>query len=282
MADLAVQIFTFTTTESGAVDLLLAVMANQTWSRVGAQVIVSPRRTSPGVAQIRHTPLSAQGNVIAGTALAKAFIEAPADYYIFYGCCGVVDAAIIGQVFRVASVAYLSLGSVRPRRRFLRSPDETVRLKNKWIVDTSPADHPPLPTVVLPAGAAGQPGTPNGLDIRDAHVLATDKVVYVKPAARAPSPVAPGSSVFEKDEWTYAESLAHHIRSAQSPVLVDMESFGIASTALALGCYLNVLILRVATDALSNKHSQSDTQQQNLLMRGLPALAAALARIMDP
>jgi hypothetical protein len=282
MADLVVQIFTFTTTESAAVDLLLAVMASQTWSWAGAGVIASPRRTSLGMAQIRHTALSAQGNVVAGTALARAFTEVPADYYIFYGCCGVVDARNIGQVFRVASVAYLSLGAVRPRRRFLRLPDETVRLKNKWIVETSSADQPPLPTVVLPAGAAGQPGTANGLDIKDAQVLATDKVVHVPPAAKAPSPVAPGSAVFDKGEWTYAEALAHHIRSTQSPVLVDMESFGIASTALALGCYLKVLILRVATDALSNKQDQSDSQQENLLMRGLPALASVLARIIDP
>jgi nucleoside phosphorylase len=232
--------------------------------------------------QISHTPLSAQGNVVAGTALARAFTEVQADYYIFYGCCGVVDAGNVGQVFRVASVAYLSLGSVRPRRRFLRLPDETVKLKNKWIVDTGPTEHPPLPTVVLPAGGAGQPGTGKGLHIKDAHVIATDKVVYIAPAATAPSPTASGSSVFEKGEWTYAESLAHHIRSDAGPVLIDMESFGIASTALALGCYLNVLILRVATDALSDKHTQSDPEQRNLLMGGLPALAAVLARIMDP
>src|ERR1700738_4501938 len=87
MADLAVQIFTFTTTESAAVDELITGMATVTWTPAGDGAIGTPRRTAAGTTVIRHTPLSAQGNVVAGTALTKGFTQAPADYYIFYGCC---------------------------------------------------------------------------------------------------------------------------------------------------------------------------------------------------
>ena len=280
MANLAVQIFTFTSTESAAVDKLIDEMTNANWTRVGAQSISSPRPASAGTVFISHTPLSAQGNVVAGTALARAFTQSKADYYIFYGCCGVVDGINVGKVFRVASVSYLSLGTVRPRRRWFRAPAENATLKNKWLVATVDAGQPPLPTVVLPAGAPGQPGTITGLDIEDAHVLATDKVIHIPPARVAPAPISPSNLLFRKDEWTYAEAIAHHINSSQGPLLVDMESFGIASTALALGCYRDVLILRVPTDALSDKHSQSDPQQERRLIDGLPALAGVLARII--
>ena len=284
MANLAVQIFTFTSTESAAVDELVTGMATATvtWTLVGERTIMAPRRTGAGNAVIRHTPLSAQGNVVAATALTKGFTEAIADYYIFYGCCGVVDAADVGKIFRVASVSYLSLGVVRnPKTTTGPQSDEVVKLKNKWIVLTDPADQSPLPTITLPAGAPGQPGTVDGLDIADAHVLATDKVINVPPATLAPAPITPGGNVYAKGEWTYAQSLAQYANSAAVPVLVDMESFGIASTALALGRDLRVLVLRVATDALSDKPGQSDAEQQRRLTARLPELAAVLARIID-
>lgn len=282
MANLAVQIFTFTSTETAAVDELITGMTAVAWTSVGDRVITAPRRRGGGNAVIRHTPLSAQGNVIAGTALIKGFTQAPADYYIFYGCCGTIDANDVGKIFRVASVSYLSLGVVRnPKATTGPPPDEVVKLKNKWIVPTDPADQSPLPTVTLPAGAPGQPGTVDGLDIDDAHVLATDKVIHVPPASAAPEPITPGGNVYSKEEWTYAQSLAQYANSATGPVLVDMESFGIASTALALGRDLRVLVLRVPTDALSDKSGQSDPLQQQLLTAQLPALAAALARIID-
>jgi hypothetical protein len=282
MANVAIQIFTFTSTESDAVDQLFDTMTNATpttWSQTGVRVISSPRQRSLGTAVVTHTPLSAQGNVIAGTALARAFTEASADYYIFYGCCGTVHKSNVGNVFRVATVSYISLGAVRPAT----APDEMVKLKNKWIVNTGTPGDLPLPPVVLPAGAPGQPGTLDGLGIGDAVVLATDKVIHVPPAAKVPAPVPPGGNVFPKEEWTYAESLAHHVNAAiGSVVLIDMESFGIASTAIALGCDLRVLILRVPTDTLGDKKGQTDAQQLALLVGGHPALLDVLARIMDP
>jgi nucleoside phosphorylase len=168
MANLAVQIFTFTGTETAAVDELITGMTAVAWTSVGDRVITAPRRTGGGNAVIRHTPLSAQ-----------------------------------------------------------------------------------------------------------------DKVIHVPAASAAPEPITPGGNVYTKQEWTYAQSLAQYTNSTTGPVLVDMESFGIASTALALGRDLRVLALRVATDALGDKSGQSDPEQQRLLTAQLPALAAALARIID-
>ena len=39
--------------------------------------------------------------------------------------------------------------------------------------------------------------------------------------------------------------------AAESPLLVDMESYGIGSLARSLGWFDNVAVLRVATDALA-------------------------------
>lgn len=307
MADLAVQIFTFTATESAAVDSLLETIEQETGAALSGRAITVPRPGGGGNALIRHKPLSAQGNVIAGTALAGALVERAADYYIFYGCCGVVEPSDKSKIFRVASVSYLSLGVVRPAKNETEQPTdddpdktnasdgdsaataaaeepEVVKLKNKWIVETTPSDQSPLPKIDLPAGAPGQPGTVNGLGVADAHVLATDKVINVPPAGEAPAPSPTGGgSVYPKGEWTYAQALAQYTSSPQAdgPVLIDMESFGIASTARAFGRDERVLVLRVATDALTDKEKQSPAEQERLLVQQLPALSATLQRIID-
>ena len=65
------------------------------------------------------------------------------------------------------------------------------------------------------------------------------------------------------------------------PVLIDMETFGIASTMAGMGLHNRVLVLRVATDALTTKDGQGDTEQGDLLRAQLPALSAALSLIME-
>jgi hypothetical protein len=59
-----------------------------------------------------------------------------------------------------------------------------------------------------------------------------------------------------------------------------METFGIASTMHALGLSERVIVLRVVTDALSDKAGQSDQEQLNFLRAGLAELAAAMATIL--
>jgi len=67
-------------------------------------------------------PLRAQGNVTAATELTRAAYDDEkahgsfADYYIFYACCGALDGTLIGEIFRISSVSYMSLGSVKNHR----------------------------------------------------------------------------------------------------------------------------------------------------------------------
>jgi nucleoside phosphorylase len=225
---------------------------------------------------VEHHPLSAQGNVVAAAALSRSTRENRADYYVFYGCCGTVDSKLVGQVFRAAQVSYLSLGVV------VASPDgEVVKLQNKWIVRTQPDEQAPLDAIELGGGSAGAPGSAWGLGVPDAHVLATDKVIKVSPGV-APVPIdtPPSGPIYAKGDWTYSLALALYSGMATKPVLVDMESFGIASAMRALGLCERVVVLRVVTDALSDKAGQRDQDQLDFLRAGLAELAAAIATIL--
>ena len=77
---------------------------------------------------------------------------------------------------------------------------------------------------------------------------------------------------------TYSDALAWCTELAKKwankPVLIEMESFGIASTMEALGLSYRVLVLRVVTDALSNMEAQPDQQQLDLLKAGPKGSAA--------
>lgn len=179
-------------------------------------------------------------------------------------------------MFRAERVSYLSLGVVAAS-----ADGEVVKLQNKWIVRTQPNEQAPLDPIELGGGAAGAPGSMLGLDVPDAHVLATDKVIKISPGV-APVPIdtPPSGPIYAKGDWTYSLALALYSRMTTKPVLVDMESFGIASTMRALGLCERVLVLRVATDSLSDKADQSDLDQLDFLRAGLAELAAAIATIL--
>ncbi|MCV7007147.1 MULTISPECIES: hypothetical protein [Mycobacterium] len=284
VADVTVAIFTFTKNEATAVTELLArlcvdlpAFGPTVWApaKPGDQALegcLSDGRT----ARLEHHALSAQGNVVAAAALSRSTRENRADYYVFYGCCGTVDPDLVGQVFRAERVSYLSLGVVAPS-----ADGEVVQLQNKWIVPTQPSEQAPLEAIELRAGSAGAPGSVWGLDVRDAHVLATDKVIKISPGV-APAPLnsPSGAPVFAKENWTYSLALALHSQMATKPILVDMESFGIASAMRSLGLCERVLVLRVASDALTNKAYQSEQDQLGFLRTGLADLAAAVATIL--
>ncbi|WP_205873217.1 phosphorylase family protein [Mycobacterium camsae] len=284
MADVTVAIFTFTRNEATAVAELLArlcvdlpIFGTTVWAPTGpAEAALQGRLSDGRTARLEHHALSAQGNVVAAAALSRATRDNRADYYVFYGCCGTVDPDLIGQVFRAEKVSYLSLGVVAAA-----AEGEVVKLQNKWIVRTQPAEQAPLEAIELRAGSAGAPGSVWGLDVPDAHVLATDKVIKISPGV-APAPLnsSSGGAVYAKENWSYSLALALYSHMATMPVLVDMESFGIASAMRSLGLCERVLVLRVASDALSDKADQTDQDQLDFLRAGLAELAAAVATIL--
>lgn len=163
----------------------------------------------------------------------------------------------------------------------LRPDGEVVKLKNKWLVRTHPDEQAPLAAIELRAGSAGAPGSVSGFDLPDAHILATDKVIKVSPGV-APVPIETLSSgpIYAKENWTYSLALALYSGMATKPVLIDMESFGIASAMRALGLCERVVVLRVVTDALTDKADQSEQDQLDFLRTGLAELAAAIATIL--
>jgi hypothetical protein len=334
VADLDVMIFTFTETEATAVRSLLRKYVDPNradstiWRAALGQEVIMGTLDDERHVRIEHMPLRAQGNVTAATELTRAAYDDEkahgsfADYYIFYACCGAIDGDLIGEIFRISSVSYMSLGSVKnhggqavaitPKQTVTptqvagstgqgadplpvtptppaaatvtQAPiTETVKLKNKWIVRTYPDEQPPLGSIELPAGSPTAPGRLRLLKLPDAFALATDKVIGIPPAKTAPTPrrKAPDGPIFDAGEWTYGEALAHCEKYLDGTnVLIDMETFGIASAMSALGLENSVLVLRVVTDALTNKANQPTHQQLKLLTDQLPALDDVLTTIM--
>lgn len=218
---------------------------------------------------LRHRPLLAQGNVVAGAALADLFSspgESP-DYVVFFGCAGALDPAHMGSVFLVDSVNYLSLGAVD--RSCLIG--EKVTLNNKWLCDTGQsAGVNPLPGTAFPLRTAH-----GSVDLRDveglgpAHVAATDKVVRVAPG-KAPEPTS--GSTYEQGPWSYAQALGHVAESVEGTVLVETESYGISTVAHSLGILDRVIVMRVTTDSLADKNS-TDGSRRDLMKQRLAPLS---------
>jgi hypothetical protein len=157
---------------------------------------------------------------------------------------------------------------------------EVVKLKNKWIVPTKPSEQKPLDAIELTAWSAAAPGSVSGLGLPEAHVVATDKVIKVS-SGTAPTPMNTPPPIYKKEDWTYSQALAFYTGVPTTrPVLIEMETFGIASAMQAMGLGDRVIVLRVVTDALSTKTAQTDKQQLNYLRAGLPELAAAIATIL--
>jgi hypothetical protein len=106
-------------------------------------------------------------------------------------------------------------------------------------------------------------------------------VIKIAPGV-APVPIhtPPAGPIYAKGDWTYSQALAQYIGMATKPVLIDMETFGIASTMQILGLSERVMVLRVVTDALSDKAHQSEEEQLEFLREGLAGLADAIATIL--
>jgi hypothetical protein len=115
-------------------------------------------------------------------------------------------------------------------------------------------------------------------------VLGTEAVVHRLPHTKTPKENVPGMSGHWADnDWTYGEAMAHVIdRTAGTDTLVDMESYGIATTTRALGLGERVIGMRVATDALKGKKTDKlGGGQGRLLLSGRLALMHLLAVLLE-
>ena len=100
-----------------------------------------------------------------------------------------------------------------------------------------------------------------------ARVAATDKVIRIRSGPK-PSFVdsGPPHPTYTKAEWSYGEALAF-VNQDATPLIVEMESYGIGLIAKALKIEDRVIVLRVTTDVLED-HADSDKRQRDLLRTG--------------
>jgi nucleoside phosphorylase len=285
-------VVSFNENEAFAVDSLLSDLASGSpspWRREGPQAIA--RDYGADTWRLEHFSLLAQGNVIAAAALAAQFAASKTnfDFVVFYGCAGAVEPLDVGEVFLVQRAHYLSLGKVAPAGNQRDGKgSELVTLKNKWLCHLQPpVDAEPLAPGVFPlCSKSGPVDVPAITGLPTARVAATDKVVTV-PIGVAPEPneLGPPHDLYEKAEWTYGASLGF-IASTAGPLLVEMESFGIARVAEALDILDRVIVLRVTTDTLVDHNRpvgpQGEEPQRELLLKGRAVLGYLLAKLYEP
>lgn len=276
---------TFNRNEEGAVNRLFDDLLNTAvWTpgRERSGIRRVQRGFGADVWQLDHVPLKAQGNVHAAVQLADFFTdrEAPNDSIVFYGCAGALSPSDAESVFLVENAQYLSLGKVR---RGTAPLSEVVTLNNKWLCNLTPrADVAPLGVVTFPICSPGGGRTidlPAVTGLPVASVAATDKVITVGPTA-PPSFVIAGMAgkEYSPAQWRYGTALGLMEATSARPVIVDMESYGIGRVAHALFLEESVAVLRVTTDALTDK-ARSDEAQQDLLLRGRVILAHVLIHL---
>lgn len=265
-----IALVTFNTAEEAAVDQLLDdICLNPShWNRHGRSAVLGPKASPTHL--IDHHPLLAQGNVVAAIQLCRLFEhEAAPDAVIFYGCAGAVHAMDSLSVFIANLALYCSLGHVK-----VAGTAEVVQLKPKWIT-AQPGEPAPLPPMSLGLLATNAYFVPR---ISRAAVVATDKVVEVAKAASVPPLVPP------PDSWSYAQALAHVDHTYGSthgvPVIVDMESYGIAQAMAMKGLDEKVVVVRVTTDDLVSKNTEGAPNQEELLVEGRHALAEVIRALI--
>jgi hypothetical protein len=290
-------IVTFNENEASAVDLLFDDLVNLSGGlvlRSRRDCIEFPAGATP-LYTLRHHALNSQGNVVAATALAQLFFEMAASewrersYFIFYGCAGTNDASLKDHVFLVSTVTYASLGTVD----LLKKPDrvqpnpcvipEKVTLKSKWLVHTDPREVDPLPQVGLSLTlGTGAMDLCVSTGIPKARAIATDKVIKVGLCSNPPTPIVPGPPhrVYRKEDWSYRQALDCIQSFADTPLLIDMESYGIGRIATALALQQRTVILRVVTDALAD-HTGSDTYQRTCLKGARNSIMAVVKALID-
>lgn len=282
-----ITVVSFNENEQDAVESLLDALVNYAgspWTTRHARLSSISRDVGADLRWvIEHVPLRAQGNLLAASQLAREFArDERADFVVFYGCAGAVTPPHEDSVFLVKSVNYLSLGTVEGDAN-----GERVTLKNKWLVHLDPpAEVEPLSQVRFPIAGGGAPVDLCALTpLPTAHVAATDKVVRVA-AGVAPVPTVhpPPQARYPREEWTYGQALGMVLAQiGTTPLLVEMESYGIALVAAALRFDERVVVVRVTTDTLTDHAAPGGhTRQRALLESGRAALALVLLTLLDP
>ena len=275
-----INIVTFNDAEASAVREYLADLANlHGWHVSGA----SARGVRARIEHIvEHKSLRAQGNLSAASELASVFRpeESHPDLLLFFGCCGSIDEKLVGHAFLVKHVHYMALGKVETailneshEGKVAQTIGERVTLKSKWLIPTATAV---LPHRFTSFDSALLDPLSKKTQIRTAVAIATEAVIRVAPSNSVPLETG-------DDEWSYSEGIRYLKERARSkfrdlPIVVDMESQGIATFANQLDVQSQVLVLRVVTDSLTNKDRLN---QPNLLMDGRVHLQKLIETILQ-
>jgi hypothetical protein len=254
-----INIVTFNDAEAAAVrEYLMELACLDGWRAYGSSVKLIDRQSDSNVHVVEHKSLRAQGNLRAASALATAFRpeESRPDLLIFYGCCGSINKVTMPQAFLVRYVHYMALGNVAAADNGL----ERVTLKSKWLMPTATSA---IPYTFNQFDSALIEPLSKRTGIQMALAIATEAVIKVAPTLAV-------SSQTGNDEWSYGEGLRYLVDRARGkfgelPVIIDMESEGIATFADQLDVQAQVLVLRVVTDALFDKERHN---QAELMMEG--------------
>ncbi len=280
-----INVVTFNDNERDAVEALLNELASgnrSPWARQGQLTIHRPYGDTQWT--LSHIPLLAQGNVVAAAELARQYASAfdRPDFVIFYGCAGALDADNGESVFLIEDVNYLSLGSVDSDD----NGGERIELKNKWLCFTDPPSGvDPLRPIRFPKVNGEAPNLTELSGLPSARVAATDKLIHVG-ASASPSPTSPGPPypTYKEGKWTYGQAL-DHIATSGDDILIEMESYGVGTIADSLGILEHVIVLRVATDTLTDHGKEREDgrdPQAELLMDGRWILGHLLACLFLP
>lgn len=259
-----VALVTFTSAERNAVQQLFADASAEGWvEEHGHTHVTWESQLTKGRVLVQHHHRAAQGNLTAATALVQLALGGHSpphsaigmasafDLYVFYGCAGSSAQDLQGRIVVVDRASYCALGKVAT----LSSGEEAFYLKSKWLIPTT-HDDGPFPEIKFPLASQ----VAQTLNLEVAAAVSTEAVVNVDPAeiVAEPQPVE-----HPPEEWRFATALSTvQQRVFPLPLVVDMESYGIASMTKELDLEDRVVILRVVTDGLSDKTPANDLGQE--------------------
>jgi len=291
-----VALVTFTSTEKSAIVKLLADLSPD-WKAEAPTHDVDKwqRGVSHGTLVVHHFEQNAQGNLAAATKLAALRFGSTLEYqfFVFYGCAAGYGTSRGATPYLVRAARYAGLGKVTaPKTDQDSTPAERFRLKTKWMFPVAEKDtalDDPLPAadgrvdpfkrITFPlVDRLGLPELPR------AAVLSTEAVVDlpdVPPAGAPEDKFDVEASEFTDDLLTFAETIAYAQSLSEDDLLVDMETYGIASIMLSLGLRHRVLVVRVPTDSNGDKANQPKQKQAQLLAEEVTVLESVLLTLKD-
>lgn len=229
---------------------------------------------------VHHFKKLTQGNVGAATTLAALRLdETTYDYFVFFGCAGSYGP-LTNEAHVVESVMYAALGEVKTVAGEpcgdANSPHEAFELKSKWMFPTEDSSVHRLRWLDFPLASKLRTPRPRASVVSTEAVVLVDTSVHNGPSEKFDAK----NHEFERGATMgFSETLAHVDHSTEMPLLIDMESYGIASLMYAMDLSHRVLVVRVPTDGLSDKLDQTKTSQADLLRENSDALAEILSEL---